>query len=90
MPASTVDSGSNETAKPKEYFVTTHWSVVVTAGRRDTTRANIALEKLCQAYWYPLYVYVRRRGHTADEAQDLTQEFFARLLRILGAAPSSC
>jgi RNA polymerase sigma factor (sigma-70 family) len=61
-------------------FATTHWSVVLTAGRRDTPRASDALSRLCQMYWYPLYVYVRRRGHPAADAQDLTQEFFARLL----------
>src|SRR5947208_16173595 len=61
-------------------FVTTHWSVVLTAGRRDTTRARAALECLCQTYWYPLYVYVRRRGHSPEDARDLTQEFFVRLL----------
>ncbi len=61
-------------------FVTTHWSVVVTAGRSDTTRAQDALAKLCQTYWFPLYIYVRRRGHSSEDAKDLTQEFFARLL----------
>lgn len=62
-------------------FVTTHWSAVVTAGRSDTPRARAALETLCQTYWYPLYVYVRRHGHSPEDAQDLTQEFFARLLQ---------
>ena len=61
-------------------FVTTHWSVVVAAGRSDTPRARDALAKLCQTYWYPLYTYVRRRGQSPEDAQDLTQEFFARLL----------
>jgi RNA polymerase sigma-70 factor (ECF subfamily) len=71
-------------------FVTTHWSVVVTAARNDTTRARDALTKLCQTYWYPLYAYVRRRGFSLEDAQDLTQEFFARLLEknwIAGADP---
>jgi len=61
-------------------FVTTQWSVVLAAGRADTTLARDALARLCQTYWYPLYAYVRHRGHTAHDAQDLTQEFFARLL----------
>jgi RNA polymerase sigma factor (sigma-70 family) len=61
-------------------FATTHWSVVLTAGRTDTTRSHDALAKLCQTYWYPLYAYVRRRGYSPEDAQDLTQEFFARLL----------
>jgi RNA polymerase sigma-70 factor (ECF subfamily) len=54
--------------------------VVLAATRNDTTRAQTALARLCQAYWYPLYAYVRRRGYDAHDAQDLTQEFFARLL----------
>lgn len=61
-------------------FVTTQWSVVLAAAQSDTTRAREALEKLCRNYWYPLYAYVRRRGHPAQDAQDLTQAFFARLL----------
>jgi RNA polymerase sigma-70 factor (ECF subfamily) len=54
--------------------------VVLTAGRSDTTRAHEALSRLCETYWYPLYAYVRRRGHSPEDAQDSTQEFFARLL----------
>ena len=61
-------------------FVTTHWSVVVAAGRADTTLARDALARLCQTYWHPLYAYIRRVGHSPHDAQDLTQEFFARLL----------
>jgi RNA polymerase sigma factor (sigma-70 family) len=61
-------------------FVTTHWSVVLAAGRSETTRSRDALARLCQTYWYPLYANVRRRGYSAHDAQDLTQEFFARLL----------
>ena len=67
-------------ATPHSAFVTTHWSVVLTAGRNDTTRAHDALANLCQTYWHPLYAYVRRRGYSPEDAQDLTQEFFARLL----------
>ena len=61
-------------------FVTTHWSLVLSAGGSDTTQAAQALEELCRVYWYPLYCYVRRRGHSPHDAQDLTQDFFARLL----------
>ena len=62
-------------------FATTHWSVVQAAGRgADTSRARDALARLCQAYWHPLYAYVRRVGYSPHDAQDLTQEFFARLL----------
>jgi RNA polymerase sigma-70 factor (ECF subfamily) len=61
-------------------FVTTHWSVVLAAGGADTTSSRDALARLCQTYWHPLYAYVRRVGHSPHDAQDLTQEFFARLL----------
>lgn len=65
---------------PGPVFVTTHWSVVLTAARTDTARAQDALEHLCRMYWYPIYHFVRRQGHSTHDAQDLTQEFFARLL----------
>ena len=77
-PPGTTSPG-NQTPQ-RSVFVTTHWSVVLTAARSDTTRARAALENLCQTYWYPLYAYVRRRGYSPEDAQDLTQEFFARLL----------
>jgi RNA polymerase sigma-70 factor (ECF subfamily) len=54
--------------------------VVLSAGLSDTPRAAEALHRLCEVYWYPLYAYVRRRGHSPEDSQDLTQEFFARLL----------
>ncbi|HUR46922.1 MAG TPA: sigma factor, partial [Candidatus Saccharimonadales bacterium] len=66
----------------REYaFTTTHWSVVLAAAEGDATKASAALEELCRTYWFPLYAYVRRRGTDPDEAQDLTQEFFLRLLK---------
>jgi RNA polymerase sigma-70 factor (ECF subfamily) len=61
------------------WFQTTHWSVVLQAAQRQEG-GGAALEKLCQDYWFPLYSYVRRGGRDAEEAKDLTQEFFARLL----------
>jgi RNA polymerase sigma-70 factor (ECF subfamily) len=61
-------------------FNTTRWSVVVQAGRQDGERSRAALSELCGTYWYPLYAYVRRRGNTPDDAHDLTQAFFTRLL----------
>jgi RNA polymerase sigma factor (sigma-70 family) len=61
-------------------FVTTHWSVVLSAGHGDSTGAGQALASLCETYWYPLYAYLRRRAFSPEDAQDLTQEFFARLL----------
>ncbi|EDY17566.1 RNA polymerase, sigma-24 subunit, ECF subfamily [Chthoniobacter flavus Ellin428] len=62
-------------------FELTRWSVVVAAGGDDSQLADKALEHLCHAYWYPLYAFVRREGHSTQDAQDLTQEFFARLLQ---------
>ncbi len=62
-------------------FATTHWSVVLAAAGQDSLQAGEALEQLCRAYWYPLYVYVRRRGHSPEDAQDLTQQFFAHFLQ---------
>lgn len=61
-------------------FTTTHWSVVLEAGRTDSGRALVALERLCQDYWYPLYAFIRRRGHSREDAEDLTQSFFAFLM----------
>jgi RNA polymerase sigma factor (sigma-70 family) len=61
-------------------FRTTLWSVVLAAGKQSNANSQEALARLCQTYWYPIYVYVRRQGHNADEAQDLTQDFFAKLL----------
>ena len=61
-------------------FEATRWSIVAAAGAADSQCAQRALEHLCTAYWYPLYAFVRRQGHAPHDAQDLTQEFFARLL----------
>ena len=61
-------------------FAATRWTVVLAAGQAASPQAGRALEELCRAYWYPLYAYVRRRGYDVHEAEDLTQEFFARLL----------
>ena len=68
---------------PRAYFVTTRWTVVLAAGRAgDTTGARTALGEMCHAYWYPLYAYVRRRGHNSHDAEDLVQGFFTRLIRL--------
>ncbi len=61
-------------------FATTHWSVVLSAKAEDSAETRTALEKLCRTYWYPLYAYARRRGIPEQDAQDLTQGFFAQLL----------
>ncbi|MDR3701196.1 MAG: sigma-70 family RNA polymerase sigma factor [Candidatus Sulfopaludibacter sp.] len=61
-------------------FPTTRWTLVVAASDPHRTEARSALVSLCENYWYPLYAYLRRRGYPADQAQDLTQEFFIRVL----------
>ena len=66
--------------KQNGQFTTTHWSAVLAAGGGDSPAARQALGHLCQTYWYPVYAYVRRRGHSPEDAEDLTQEFFARLI----------
>ena len=63
-----------------KWFSTTHWSVVLSAKGPDLRKSHEALESLCRTYWYPLYAYVRRSGHGPRDAQDLTREFFARLV----------
>ena len=68
------------TAAGPDGFRTTHWSVVLAAGQSPSPAGMQALEKLCGTYWRPLYAFVRRRGYGPEEAQDLTQGFFARLL----------
>jgi RNA polymerase sigma factor (sigma-70 family) len=65
-------------------FPTTRWTVVLHAGGDEPAQARAALAQLCQAYWYPLYSFVRHRGHSPHDAQDLTQAFFARLLEKRG------
>lgn len=66
--------------RPEPLFATTRWSLVLNAARPDAPEADHALAELCRLYWYPLYAHVRRFGHGPETAQDLTQEFFARLL----------
>jgi RNA polymerase sigma factor (sigma-70 family) len=61
-------------------FKTTRWTLVCKARNLDTSSAGEALSQLCRDYWYPLYAFVRRGGHSPEDAQDLTQEFFAQLL----------
>ncbi len=61
-------------------LTTTHWSVVLTAGESTSQEAEKALDTLCQRYWFPLYCFVRRRGYSPADSEDLTQGFFAKLL----------
>lgn len=71
---------ANDSLRGNWQFATTAWSVVLLAGRDGQPQAAKALETLCSTYWYPLYAFVRRRGHDSVEAEDLTQAFFAHLL----------
>jgi RNA polymerase sigma-70 factor (ECF subfamily) len=73
QPGKTTEQGAG-------VFATTHWSVVVHAGDSRSPEAASAMERLCRTYWYPLYVFVRRKGHGHEDASDLTQAFFAKFL----------
>jgi RNA polymerase sigma-70 factor (ECF subfamily) len=68
------------TSPGSSQFPTTRWTLVVAAGDPQRKEARSALVSLCENYWYPLYAYLRRGGYPADQAQDLTQDFFVRLL----------
>ena len=80
----TEPQNSNSTGAPAapggDYFVTTRWTVVLHAGRKSSPQSDRALGELCQTYWYPLYAYVRRRGKTKEDAEDLVQAFFEKFL----------
>src|SRR4029079_11712451 len=76
----TSEHSSQPTNAPGDIFATTHWTVVVAAGKRHTPQSDRALEELCQTYWFPLYAYVRRRGYSKEDAEDMTQALFARFL----------
>jgi RNA polymerase sigma factor (sigma-70 family) len=71
---------SKSTGPGAGVFATTHWSVVVRAWDSRSPEGAAAMERLCRTYWYPLYVFVRRKGNTHEDASDLTQAFFARFL----------
>lgn len=76
----TTDHSSQHTSASGDIFATTHWTVVLAAGQERSPQAARALEELCRTYWFPLYAYVRRHGHGKEDAEDLTQAFFTRLL----------
>ncbi len=71
--------GTSKDSSSGRRFQTTRWSLVLRAGGHDAPAARLALESLCKQVWYPLYGYVRRRGFSPEDAQDLVQGFFARL-----------
>lgn len=76
-----VDSEAPDAAaRGPAHFVTTHWSAVLAAAGEDSPTARQALTQLCQAYWFPLYAFVRRSGHSQEDAEDLTQGFFERAI----------
>jgi RNA polymerase sigma-70 factor (ECF subfamily) len=76
----TSEHSAPASTSPGDIFATTHWTVVLAAGKRSTPQSDGALEELCRTYWFPLYAYVRRHGHNKEDAEDLTQAFFARFL----------
>src|SRR6476659_172140 len=82
MEAASVNTGGGDGHSRSDLFPSTHWSVVLAAGRTraEPDIAGAALAELCQIYWAPLYGFVRSRGYTVHDAQDLTQSFFAYLL----------
>ena len=75
-----MNSQTVHTLPGSSQFPTTRWTLVVAAGDPQRKDARFALVSLCENYWYPLYAYLRRRGYAPDRAQDLTQEFFMRVL----------
>jgi len=77
---SVEDGNKPGKAEDARWFSTTHWSVVLAAGQPDAGVSDQALETLCRTYWFPLYGFIRRKGYAPEDAQDLTQEFFARFL----------
>src|ERR1043166_9826504 len=77
----TFESSADGAMPQSPEFPSTHWSVVLAAGEAPGAAARQALEKLCRIYWFPLYAFIRRQGRSPEDAQDLTQEFFAKLLQ---------
>lgn len=73
-------SNEGQQAVAARGFHTTHWSVVLAAGEDGSAQASAALSRLCQTYWFPVYAFIRKRGHSPEQAQDFTQDFFAGFL----------
>jgi RNA polymerase sigma-70 factor (ECF subfamily) len=86
-----MEVGRYNSAMAASDFLSTHWSIVLRAGRADDSGARAALAFLCQRYWYPLYAFVRKKGIDPERAEDVTQGFFVRLIEkqvLERAAPS--
>lgn len=81
MPECNPNAGEGWSSGRTQAFPTTHWSAVLTAGDSAAPGVQAALETLCQSYWYPVYAFLRRQGQSSHDAQELTQEFFARLMQ---------
>jgi RNA polymerase sigma factor (sigma-70 family) len=79
LPPAILTAMSSSAFSGNPQFQTTHWSLVAAAASKSP-EAQAALEDLCRTYWYPVYAFIRRRGHQPSDAGDLTQEFFARLI----------
>jgi len=79
-PPQSQDSHNPARSRGAEIFATTHWSVILAARDTGSPDAQAALARLCQTYWYPVYCCVRRHGRSPEDAQDLTQAFFAKLI----------
>jgi len=77
---SVSDENTANAAGVNNWFEATHWSLVLVAGQNDSSKAQEALASLCKAYWYPLYVFARRQGQGPEDAQDLVQGFFAKVI----------
>ena len=75
-----MDEDQDTSQKPQGWFATTHWSVVLEARKSGSLRTREALESLCRTYWPPLFAYVRGKGYSEHDAQDLVQEYISRLL----------
>ena len=75
-------AASSVQAPPGDYFLSTRWTVVLSAGHKSSPQSDQALAELCQTYWYPLYAFIRRsgQGRSREDAEDLVQAFFARFL----------
>lgn len=80
-----VGTGDISQLRPAD-FRTTHWGIVIAATQPESKEKQSALSVLCQTYWYPLYAFVRRQGRSPHEAEDLTQDFFVRLIEKNGLA----